>query len=186
MVSASENPSPHPDDDSIDDPTLTELVAYLDGELPPEDSEKLEQQLAVDAPLRRCADSLDRTWQMLDALEEAPASGEFTRRTLSCIQAQSNRSEPATSRSMASRVRAFASQWSLTTLLLWTLAGFCGTGAGLLLSRQSEVHTANPDDAEILRSLTLLQDYQSMRQIPDTAFLKKLAELPATDFGSTP
>lgn len=186
MVSASENPAPNPDDEPIDDPTLTQLVAYLDGELPPEDSEKLEQQLAVDPPLRRCADSLDRTWQMLDALEDAPASGEFTRRTLSCIQAQANRSEPSTSRSMASRLRVFASQWSLTTLLLWTLAGFCGTGAGLLLSRQSEVHTANPDDAEILRNLTLLQDYQSMRQIPDTAFLKKLAALPASPSGNTP
>ena len=186
MVSASENPSPHPDDESIDDPTLTELVAYLDGELPPEDSEKLEQQLAVDAPLRRCADSLDRTWQMLDALEEAPASGEFTRRTLSCIQARDNRPELSTPHSTASRLRALASQWSPGTLLIWTLAGFCGTSAGLLLSRQSDVHTANPDDTEILRNLTLLQDYQSMRQIPDTAFLKKLAALPATNSGNTP
>ncbi len=186
MVSASENSAPNPDDEPIDDPTLTQLVAYLDGELLPEDSEKLEQQLAVDPPLRRCADSLDRTWQMLDALEEAPASGEFTRRTLSCIQAQANLPEPSTSRGMASRLRTFASQWSPTTLLLWTLAGFCGTSAGLLLSRQSELHTANPDDVEILRNLTLLQDYQSMRQIPDTAFLKKLAALPASPSGNTP
>lgn len=186
MVSASEIPSPHPDDEPIDDPTLTQLVAYLDGELPPEDSEKIEQQLAVDPPLRRHADSLDRTWQMLDALEEAPASGEFTRRTLSCIQAQATRTETSTPHSMASRLRALASRWSPATLLLWTLAGFCGTSAGLLLSRQSEVQTANPDDAEILRNLPLLQDYQSMRQIPDTTFLKKLAALPATDSGNTP
>jgi len=180
MTSSSDIPIPGPDDDQVADPKLTDLVAYLDGELPPADSEKLEQQLVLDAPLRQCAESLDRTWQMLDLLEDATASGEFTRKTLSSIQTQPKSiSSPG-----GSTLRTLAAKWSLGAIALWMLTGFIGTAFGLMISRQSQTNTTNPADAEILKDLDLLRNYQRMRQISGEKFLRDLAEIPLADTGS--
>ncbi len=82
---------PH-DTDIFDEPEdsedaqLTEIVAYLDGELGEDDSIRLERALASSPPLRGYADSLDRTWQLLDSLGEPAVSDEFTHKTLASIQ----------------------------------------------------------------------------------------------------
>lgn len=94
-MSPSETDSVHENDDSVaPDPRLTKLIAYLDGELPADESEVMERELAAEPALRQAADSLDRTWQMLGALEEASASGEFTKKTLSSIRTISTADTP--------------------------------------------------------------------------------------------
>ena len=78
-------PDHNPEHDEIEgtaDPQTAELVAYLDGELPEQDADRVEQLLLGNPPLRRNAESLDRTWQLSNSLEEASASGEFTQKTL--------------------------------------------------------------------------------------------------------
>lgn len=182
MPNSSDIAIPSPDNDQEADPELTELVAYLDGELPPTDSEKLEQQLALDAPLRKCAESLDRTWQMLDVLEDATAGGEFTRKTLSSIQIQQKNIESPE----RINLRTLAAQWSLGAVAMWLLTGFLGTALGLMISRQSELSTLHPEDTAILKDLDLLRNYQRMRQISGERFLKDLAEIPFAETGSEP
>lgn len=182
MTSSSDIPIPGPDDDQVADPKLTDLVAYLDGELPPADSEKLEQQLVLDAPLRKCAESLDRTWQMLNVLEEATASGEFTRKTLSSIQTHPQSTDSAG----RTGLKTLVAKWSLGAVALWMLTGFLGTALGLMISRQSQTITTNPVDAEILNDMELLRNYQRMRQISNEKFLRDLAEIPVADTGRQP
>ncbi|HEY8504287.1 MAG TPA: hypothetical protein VIL46_06865, partial [Gemmataceae bacterium] len=65
-----------------DDPTLEDLVAYLDEELPPKERQAVEAKVALDAAARAEAEALKRTWDLLDYLPRAEASPTFTTRTL--------------------------------------------------------------------------------------------------------
>jgi anti-sigma factor RsiW len=67
--------------------TTESLVAYLDGELTPSESQQIEQQLAQDGDVRKQVDGLVRTWDMLDSLDEVRASENFTNKTLTSIEA---------------------------------------------------------------------------------------------------
>lgn len=168
-------------DESADDPTvdppvdaqLTQLVAYLDGELPAEASERIEQQLSSDPPLRQQAESLDRTWQMLGLLEEVSASAEFVGKTLATIQAL-----PATesdSTSAPSGLQSLLSRSRLLPLTAGLVLGFAATAAGLGLSRDDGLKSSRRQDVEILEQLDMLQLYPQLRSIPDEAYLQELA-----------
>jgi|LauGreDrversion4_2_1035121.scaffolds.fasta_scaffold03184_5 anti-sigma factor RsiW len=173
-MSPSESESEHHEVDATPtDPRLTRLVAYLDGELPAEESELLEKELAAEPALRKAAESLDRTWQMLGALEEAAASGEFTRKTLTSVRTVST---PDSAHSQPEQARSPINGLLAATLLtlLWTAAGFAGSAAGLALAGNAP--KVSPQDEQLLQNLDLLLDYQNMRQIPDAAFLKQLAQ----------
>ena len=63
------------------------IVAYLDGELSPSESQKIEKRLAEDPTIRKDVDDLVRTWDMLDDLDEVRVSEQFTNKTLTSIQA---------------------------------------------------------------------------------------------------
>ncbi len=60
-----------------------DLVAYLDGELEGEAARSLEQKLALDPMARAEADTLKRTWDLLDFLPKKEPSPNFTHQTLS-------------------------------------------------------------------------------------------------------
>ncbi|MFN6150394.1 MAG: anti-sigma factor family protein [Planctomyces sp.] len=173
-MSPAESESKTDDADHVEpDPRLTRLVAYLDGELPAEESELMEQELAAEPALRKAADSLDRTWQMLAALEEAAASGEFTRKTIASIRTVSTPDTPQSQLGQSrSRIRSLLANTLLT--LLWTAAGFAGGAAGLALAGNAP--TPSSQDEQLLQTLDLLLDYQNMRQIPDARFLQQLAQ----------
>ena len=166
-------------DDSEDsnNPQLTELVAYLDGELGDAESHHLEQQLASDPPLRTYAESLDRTWQLLDSLGEATASGEFTRKTLASLQAQPmGDDEQSARKSLAQKLRSSA-RLPLLRIALWTTAGFFGCSIGLLCSRIQRTPQTDSADIQILEQLELLQEYQKIRPVPGAEFLNQVLAL---------
>src|SRR5262249_56810783 len=60
-----------------------ELTAYLDGELDEAAAAAVEQRLRDDADFRREADTLKRTWEMLDFLPQPEPSIDFAARTMS-------------------------------------------------------------------------------------------------------
>lgn len=76
-------PDPPPDDDLVSD---EDLVAYLDGELPPDDERTVEAQLAADEATRARADELKRTYDLLDFLPRPEPSAAFTTRTMTAVQ----------------------------------------------------------------------------------------------------
>lgn len=169
----------NPEQDEIEgaeDPQTAELVAYLDGELPEQDADRVEQLLLTNPPLRRNAESLDRTWQLLNSLEEATASGEFTLKTLASISTVSAESDSvsATDRRWSHKKHLL---WSVTArALIWCLAGFIACSAGLLLSRKARRELTDPTDAQILKDLNLYHQYPKLWRIPDVEFLKEVSE----------
>src|SRR4051812_30678918 len=62
-----------------------DLVAYLDGELTGEAARALEAKITLDPQARAEAETLKRTWELLDFLPKPEPSASFTHRTLSRI-----------------------------------------------------------------------------------------------------
>ena len=175
MTDQKHNPE-HDEIGGAEDPQTAELVAYLDGELPEQDADRVEQLLLTNPPLRKNAESLDRTWQMLNSLEEATASGEFTQKTLASISTVSgeNDADRATDRRWSLKKHL---PWSVIARgLVWCLAGFIACSAGLLLSRKARRERTDPTDAQILKDLDLYQQYPQLWRIPDVEFLREVFE----------
>ncbi|MBL9164110.1 MAG: hypothetical protein JNL18_15380 [Planctomycetaceae bacterium] len=61
---------------------LEEIVAYLDGELSPEESARVEQRLAADENYRQQLQSIERAWLALDQLPQEYVDDRFSRTTM--------------------------------------------------------------------------------------------------------
>ena len=61
---------------------LEEIVAYLDGELSPEESARVEQRLASDESYRQQLQSIERAWLALDQLPQEYVDDQFSRTTM--------------------------------------------------------------------------------------------------------
>jgi len=102
------------------------LVAYLDGELDEAKARALEARLSTDPRARAEADSLRRTWDLLDYLPRTEASTSFTHRTLEKLAVQTG-VRPIVRRRLPWWLRAAA--WAAAVLL----AAGAGLGAANLL-----------------------------------------------------
>ncbi len=164
----------HPLNENSDepaDPELSELTAYLDGELGESELEAVERRLVSEAPLRRQLLSLDRTWQMLDALEDVSASDQFVRRTLESMAVTSGVADAAaaTSRSLTSG-RAL-----LREACVWLAAAFAFTAAGLQLGQWISDQNRDPRQRELLENLEVIRNHHLYSSLPDVGFLRELA-----------
>ncbi len=63
-----------------------DLVAYLDGELPDQKAQLIDQVLARSEVARHEVEALARTWEMLDVLPTPKAPPEFTERTMTTLK----------------------------------------------------------------------------------------------------
>src|SRR5262245_53067800 len=61
---------------------LEEIVAYLDGELSPEESARIERRLASDESYRQQLQGVERAWKALDELQMPTAGDKFARTTM--------------------------------------------------------------------------------------------------------
>lgn len=180
MNTASNN---HEFDDAEEpaDSQLTELVAYLDGELDDQTNEHVERKLVADPGFRRYAESLDRTWQLLDSLGDAPASGAFTQKTLASIASLAPEANSVASQGLFARTKRFP----LVRAALWFLAAFAGTSVGLLLSRVDGPMKSNTQDLQLLENLDLLEHYEKYYPVPSADFLRDIAESKSATAHST-
>jgi anti-sigma factor RsiW len=139
-----------------------ELVAYLDGELDPQQSRQIEQRAAVEPDARRMLQELDRTWHMLDELDAPPTSEDFTRTTLEMVAlAAVGDAEKAKAQRPRQRLRAW----------LWAAAGLVGAAAAGFLV----VAALLPDpNAQLLQDLPILENFDQYREIDSVDFLRAL------------
>src|SRR6185295_10566300 len=95
-------------DPQPDPPPTDELVAYLDGELPPDDCRRVESRLATDDEYRQQLHELDRAWEALDALPANAVDDGFARTTieLACVAAEADLTEHKSIVKAAKRSRA--------------------------------------------------------------------------------
>jgi len=151
------------DDSSNADAALEEqLVAYLDGELDPEDGRRIEELLAADPKVRRSLQRLDRTWELLDELDTAPVGEKFTQSTLEMVTLAAAE-EAEQRRAAAPRHRRRR----------WMIAGGGLLGAGLAGFLAVALVTPDPN-RQLLRDLPVLQNLDQYRQIDDIEFLRVL------------
>ena len=93
-----------PDEPANAAPTLEEqLVAYLDGELEPEESRRIEELLASDAEAQEIMQRLDRTWEMLDELERQEPGEATVRSTMEMVAAAAEEEVAAEAEAPAER-----------------------------------------------------------------------------------
>src|SRR5881394_3636280 len=89
------------------DPAADEIVAYLDGELAPQDCRRVESRLATDEEYRQELHELDRAWEALDVLPASTVDDGFAQTTieLACVAAEADLTEHTATAKAANRNR---------------------------------------------------------------------------------
>jgi anti-sigma factor RsiW len=144
-------------------PDDEQLVAYLDGELEPDESRQVELRLASDPGVRRKLQGLQRSWELLDELHPADVEEAFTRTTMEMVTVAA---AEEVAQIQAAEPRRRRRRWlvGIGGLLAAAIAGFA---VGWL---------AWPDrERALLEDLPVIERLDEYRLIGDFRFLKKLA-----------
>lgn len=145
------------------------LVAYLDQELSPGETNEIDQAL-IDSPVARHeVEMLTRTWEMLELLPNQTASDEFTETTMQTVRLSEESQPTFTIEDYYPQIR--TGVMALTWLVCVTLASW----AGFMIANE---WTANPTD-QLIEDLPIIQNYDQYRSLEvDNAekidFLKEL------------
>jgi hypothetical protein len=140
-----------------------ELVAYLDGELGPEECRAVEERLANDAEYRRHLRDLDQAWEALGALPATAVGNGFARTTieLACVAAKEDLSHRTAAISRENRGRR---RWSIA-------AGFAAALIGFVMMRALAVQRNNV----LLADLPVIAEVYALEMAPDVEFLRQLS-----------
>ena len=140
-----------------------ELVAYLDGELPPDVTRQVEERLARDADYLQQLRELDQAWEALDVLPRTVADDDFARTTIEMV-AQKAQVD------LSQRVAEVA-QVERRNHLRWVFAALLVAVASFTIASM-----ALPDeDDRLLENLPAIRQVDLLTQISDIAFLRELA-----------
>ena len=145
------------------EPTLDDalLTAYLDGELTPQDRQRLEQRLANEPELRQRYVMLEETWHCLDLLEQESADAEQIETTLK-IAAVSISAYPSTT--SASKMLRFGK---------WGIALFAGLAVFIVtfqIGKQSPL-----DNPSFRQKIERLEMYRAILGNDGIELVRKLA-----------
>ena len=157
-----------------------DLIAFLDGEVTELGEDKaraIETRLNLDPTVRAEADSLKRTWDLLDYLPRPEASPSFTNRTLDKLSVRETQKalQPRRPRRWPARLA-----WAAAILV-------AGLGAYLASLR---AFPPRPQERDLVRDLRLIENlryYEAVAPLPDEKPLKFLEELARPElFGDDP
>lgn len=141
-----------------------DLVAYLDGELAGESARALEAKLSLDPAARAEAESLKRTWGLLDYLPKPEPSPHFTHRTL-------EKMAPIRVTDSMPLPRPSHRRW-------WIGAGWAASVlAALAVGYLGAAWTGGRRDAtdqELTRDLRVIENKRFYDHVDDLSFLKSL------------
>lgn len=158
------------------DTPLTDLVSYLDGELPNDQAERFEKQLTSDSVMRSDADILSRTWAMLDSLDEVSGSRQFTQSTLQVV-AQEAKSQPVTRQVRSFRLLKMLAEYHVLPLFLLGIA--CAAGGLLMAQSATNKRTRKSEeltvDRIVLQDFDMLQNLELYQRVPNAEVLKNLS-----------
>ena len=166
-------------DPSANAEQLELIVAYLDGELTPEESARVERQLAANEHFRRELQAMERAWTALDELPRTIVDDKFSHTTMELAVGQARREVEAKTIALPVERRKFR--------LSMALAGAAAACLGALLVRGM----AKDPNARLLADLPAIyhvDGYSQLKGSPaeETEFLKlvepQVASLVAADF----
>ena len=143
------------------------FVAYLDGELSPDETKKLEGILADSPVARKDVEMLVRTYELLDLLPRPQATTEFTQRTMATVK-------------LADVKPDLTQSWWYKRAHLFVVTA---AGAGLLvvsglLGYASTNRWAPSNEELLLRDLPIIQNIDEYRQVGQHEFLERLEGQP--------
>jgi hypothetical protein len=162
MTSTTQPPSELPDSD--------ELVAYLDGELAPEECRRIEQRLSTDATYRQQLRELDQAWEALGELPHTTIGDEFVKTTMDLVTLEAERE-------VATRTAALPAVRRKRTFLLLA-AGIVAASLGYAAER---VLTSSSNDT-LIADLPVITEVDLLTQVEDIDFLHGLKELQLEQF----
>jgi anti-sigma factor RsiW len=144
------------------------LVAYLDGELPDPAAKEIEQVLAKSPTVQHDVDMLSRTWDLLDQLPRLTGNGDLTERMVGLVKA-ADEPAPFLSPTLLERIPkeplrrgAIVATW-LSGLALAAIAGFLITNRLI------------PDPSDpLLRNLPLIEKLDLYSNVESIDFLREL------------
>ena len=156
---------------SLNDQDRANLVAYLDGELDEPAAQELEARLHRDPAARAEAESLRKTWELLDYLPRPEPSASFTHRTLEKLAVQAPPDSPRLSR------RRGWSRWALG--IGWAAAVILAAGGGLAAahlwwSADVPPRDGMPVEEVMARYPRLLEHQRVLEPIDNLDFLRAL------------
>jgi hypothetical protein len=151
-----------PDEGTFDPAAATqELTAYLDGELPSEEASRIERRLNEDPKFLAEMQSLQRSWDVIDAVANDPVDDSFVRTTMEMIVADAQMIGVSSRLGRANRVKQ-----PLLILLPAVLLVVSFLAARYV---QSEPHR------RLLQNLALIENLDRYRMINcDLVFLERL------------
>ena len=141
-----------------------DLVAYLDQEVDTEQARHIETRLLSDEDFRHQLTDLEKPFELLDLLPRTEAGEAFTRTTISRVTLDQARRETR-------------SPWRRRLAVLAVMAGLVvvvsllGVGA-FLVAR----YRADEPNRKLLADLSLLKDFDSLREVGSLAWLERLQE----------
>jgi hypothetical protein len=146
-----------------------ELVAYLDGELPPDECRRVEERLATDAGYRQQLRDLDQAWEALESLPATSADDNFARTTIEMVTVAAEREacDRAAEAAIVNRKRYGR----------WALGGIAAAAVGFFAA-QMILPNANE---QLIANLPVVYQIDVLSQIDDLEFLKKLESSVALD-----
>jgi anti-sigma factor RsiW len=144
------------------------LVAYLDGELPDPAAKEIEQVLSKSSTVQHDVEMLSRTWDLLDQLPRLTGNGDLTERMVGLVKA-SDEPAPFLSASWLRRIPkepfrrgAILATW-LVGLALAAVAGFFVTNRLI------------PDPSDpLLRNLPVIEKLDLYSNVESIDFLREL------------
>ena len=161
------------DDDSPIDELDELLVAYLDGELPPEERSVLETRLGRDSSLRKRLRTLQHGWDMLDELPMATPSAVLLESTIRMAAMEASQGKSSTAASRASNWLRSKNLWVALVTVLCLGVGVAGARVRerqQFRSQLSQLPTAmhvdaylNANDIDLMRRL--MQSPQWMKTV---------------------
>jgi hypothetical protein len=140
-----------------------ELVAYLDGELAPDECRRVEDRLAADDDYRQQLRDLDQAWEALNALPTTAVDDGFARTTieLACVAAEEDLSKRTAQATAENRGR---KRW-------WIAAGVAAAVMGFVMMRALAVHRNNI----LLADLPVIEQVNALALVTDVDFLRRLS-----------
>jgi hypothetical protein len=161
-------------------PDSEELVAYLDGELPPDNCRRVERRLSDDEAYRLKLTELEQAWSALDELPHAAARDDFARTTIEMVALTAEResADEIASKSFSGRAAAAAVARSIRRREL--LLGICC--ALLATAGFAAVRSMLPDsNRELIDDLPVVVQLDVLVEVGELDFLRGMYGI---DFGS--
>lgn len=152
-----------------DAPIGDELVAYLDGELAPDDCRRVEERLANDAECRRRLRDFDQAWEALNVLPATKADDHFARTTIEMVSVVAEREAEQLAISARNSQRRRVLSWTCASVVIAAI-GFAATRALL------------PDaNSRLLADLPVILQLDVLSQVDTISFVEQLAAQVSAD-----